>query len=96
MKVIAEKNANEIPIACEAEFITEHYWGYTKLERHKTSEYEVFHPRWKTYPVKEFSCNFDFALLYGNEFEFLNHLRPFSVMLAEGSEIKVMGGSMIE
>lgn len=96
MRVVADKNAVEIPAACEAEFITEHYWGYTKLENHKTSAYEVFHPRWKTYPVKEFSCNFDFALLYGNEFEFMNHLKPFSVMLAEGSEIKVMGGSTID
>lgn len=96
MKVVTEKNATEIPAACEAEFITEHCWGYTKQEKHKTSEYEVFHPRWKTYPVKEFSCNFDFALLYGNEFEFLNRMKPFSVMLAEGSEIKVMGGSTID
>ncbi len=95
MKVVADKTSIEIPVGCEAEFITEHYWGYTKLEDQKTSEYEVWHPRWKTYPVKEFSCNFDFALLYGKEFQFLNKLKPFSVMLAEGSEIKVMGGSTI-
>lgn len=96
MRAVAEKNPTEIPLACEAEFITEHYWGYTKKGKHETSEYEVWHPRWKTYPVKEFSCNFDFGLLYGKEFEFLNELKPFSVMLAEGSEIKVMQGNSID
>lgn len=96
MKVVADRNPEEIPVACEAEFITEHYWGYTKKENNETSEYEVWHPRWKTYPVKEFSCNFDFGLLYGEQFAFLNTLKPFSVMLAEGSEIKVMGGGIIQ
>jgi uncharacterized protein YqjF (DUF2071 family) len=96
IRVVAEKNATEIPLACEAEFITEHYWGYTKKANHETSEYEVWHPRWKTYPVKEFSCNFDFGLLYGLEFEFMNHIKPFSVMLAEGSEVRVMQGNEIK
>ena len=32
--------------APEEEFITEHYWGYTKRGT-RTSEYEVEHPRWK-------------------------------------------------
>jgi uncharacterized protein YqjF (DUF2071 family) len=91
MKVIAKNTTEEIPVACEAEFITEHYWGYTKVSETETSEYEVWHPRWKTYPVKSYECNFDFGKLYGSDFEFMNALKPFSVMLAEGSEIKVMG-----
>jgi hypothetical protein len=93
MKVVADKTAQEIPVACEAEFITEHYWGYTFLDENKTSEYEVWHPRWRVYPIKSYSCNFNFENVYGNEFAFLDKLKPFSVMLAEGSEIKVMGGS---
>jgi uncharacterized protein YqjF (DUF2071 family) len=96
MRVVADKTAEEMPAGSEAEFITEHYWGYTKHDEVKTSEYEVWHPRWKTYSVKEFSLNFDFGLLYGKEFEFLNKLKPASVMLAEGSEIKVMSGSTLE
>jgi len=46
--------------------------------------------------VKEFSCNFDFKALYGEEFAFMNALKPFSVMLAEGSEVKLMDGVPIE
>jgi uncharacterized protein len=30
----------------EEEFITEHFWGYTKRSNTKTSEYGVEHPRW--------------------------------------------------
>ena len=32
------------------EFITEHYFGYTKNGK-KTFEYEVTHPKWKNYEV---------------------------------------------
>lgn len=95
MKVIADTASEEIPVSCEAEFITEHYWGYTKLSDTETSEYEVWHPRWKVHPVKSYSCDFDFGKVYGSDFAFINDLKPFSVMLAEGSEIKVMEGGKL-
>lgn len=95
MKVIADLASEEIPVSCEAEFITEHYWGYTKLSDTETSEYEVWHPRWKVHPVKSYSCDFDFGKVYGSDFAFINDLKPFSVMLAEGSEIKVMEGGKL-
>jgi uncharacterized protein len=31
------------------EFITEHYWGYAKVNALKTNEYEVTHPKWNAY-----------------------------------------------
>jgi uncharacterized protein len=73
----------------EEEFITEHYYGYTKVSDKITSQYEVKHPCWQVYPVKDFSIKVDFAKVYGNEFDFLNKAKPESVMLAEGSEISV-------
>ncbi|MEM7086170.1 MAG: DUF2071 domain-containing protein [Bacteroidota bacterium] len=80
-----------VPIAeeSEAEFITEHYWGYAKVSVTKTNEYEVTHPRWFQYPVLEYQTQFDFNKNYGPEFAFLNNSKPTSVMLAEGSEITV-------
>ena len=87
--VKAENNLVEIPEGSEAEFITEHYWGYSKISQNKTFEYEVTHPRWKMYPVKEFQIEVDFKLNYGSDFELLNHLQPVSVLLAEGSKITV-------
>lgn len=70
-------------------FITEHYYGYSSPNKNKTNEYEVEHPSWTCYPIEQFYLNFDFALVYGEEFSFLNKLRPHSVLLAEGSEIIV-------
>lgn len=79
----------------EAEFITEHYWGYTRINENKTSEYGVEHPRWKLYNVQDYHINVDFQKVYGQVFSFLNSVKPNSVMLAEGSEIVVRGGKII-
>ncbi len=89
ISVLAENNLQEILPNSETEFITEHYWGYTKVNESKTFEYEVTHPKWQTYNVKEYEINVDFGLVYGDDFAFLNNLKPNSVMLAEGSEITV-------
>ncbi len=71
------------------EFITEHYYGYTKASEIKTIEYGVEHPPWSCYPVKYYFLNFDFEAIYGEEFAFLNKRKPAGVLLAEGSEILV-------
>ncbi len=89
ISVLAENKLQEILPNSETEFITEHYWGYTKVNESKTFEYEVTHPKWQTYNVKEYDINVDFGLVYGADFAFLNNLKPNSMMLAEGSEITV-------
>lgn len=95
MKIDASSLPQDITTGSEAEFITEHYWGYTQRGLSKTGEYEVQHPRWQTYEVTGYTINVDFELLYGPEFSFLNSLTPRSVLLAEGSAIKVLSGSAI-
>ncbi len=79
----------------EEEFITEHYWGYTKTDANKTSEYGVEHPRWKVYKTLDQKIDVNFAQNYGEQFEFLNSSTPKSVFLAEGSEIFVKKGKRI-
>lgn len=79
----------------EEEFITEHYWGYTKINDTKTSEYRVEHPRWNIYKVMNYKIDVDFKEVYGNEFSFLQTEKPSSVFLAEGSEIQVNDGRII-
>ncbi|WP_231459470.1 YqjF family protein [Pedobacter sp. Leaf132] len=90
--VSASSKAEPIAIGSEEEFITEHYWGYTKLGVNKTSEYGVEHPRWEVYPIKDYKIDVDFGVNYGPDFAFLNNANPDSVMLAEGSEIRVLKG----
>lgn len=94
-ETIAEFAPSEIAPGSEAEFITEHYWGYTKVNPRKTFEYQVTHPRWEQYKVKSHRIEVDFGKVYGEKFAFINQLEPVSVMLAEGSEITVEGKSRI-
>lgn len=90
--VTATSKAEDILAGSEEEFITEHYWGYTKIGVNKTSEYGVEHPRWQAYPIKDYKINVDFGINYGDDFAFLNNATPDSVILAEGSEIRVLKG----
>jgi uncharacterized protein YqjF (DUF2071 family) len=95
-KVCAALTAIEIEKNSETEFITEHYWGYAKVNNNVSNEYEVTHPRWKEYKVESSEIKVDFGMVYGVDFEFLNHLVPTSIMLAEGSEITVEGKKTIK
>jgi len=95
LKVTADSVPTNIAAGSEAEFITEHYWGYTKLDSIRASEYGVEHPQWEIYPVKQYSIDVNFSGLYGKEFDFLKFQKPVSVFLAEGSEILVRKGSFL-
>ena len=95
LKVIADKNSNLVKMDSEEEFITEHYWGYTKISDEKTSEYGVEHLKWEVYPTKDYLVDVDFGDIYGQELKFLVSEKPKSIFLAEGSEIKVKAGRHI-
>ena len=71
-----------------AEFITEHYWGYSK-GRNKTTEYRVDHPQWECAEIEDFQIDVDFAATYGSDFAFLNNAEPVNVLFAKGSEVTV-------
>lgn len=90
--VTAQNVATPIVHNSVEEFITEHYWGYTRLSDLQTSEYGVEHPKWDVYPVLDYRIDADFERIYGHPFRFLSGATPASVLLAEGSEIIVRGG----
>ena len=92
IRVGADRAGHSLVSGSEEEFITEHYWGYTRLGIGKTSQYEVTHPRWEVYAVRSHRIDVDFGALYGPQFSFLEHQAPHSVMLAEGSAIAVKVG----
>ena len=95
LKVITETELTKIQDGSEEEFITEHYFGYTKFNDKKTSEYGVEHPKWDIYKVKEYFIDIDFEEIYGEDFKFLQDMKPTSVFLAEGSQIKVNSKRMV-
>ena len=73
----------------EAEFITEHYWGFTKVEGKATSAYQVEHPKWNIHPVEEHQLHCNVKELYGEQFASFMEEPPSSIFMADGSEILV-------
>ncbi|HEV8592222.1 MAG TPA: DUF2071 domain-containing protein [Pyrinomonadaceae bacterium] len=77
------------------EFIIEHYWGYTKRSKNRTDEYKVEHPKWELYKTRHPKVCVNFSVCYGSEFAFLRRQKPYSVLLAKGSEVSVYKGEKI-
>lgn len=77
------------------EFIIEHYWGYTKRGGTRVDEYKVEHPKWELFSVKNEVIDVDFGATYGDQFAFLANEKPYSVLLAKGSEVAVYQGAKI-
>jgi len=92
MQVEADPVGQKLTAGSEEEFITEHFWGYTRKSDSKTGEYEVAHPAWEIHPVRDFELKMDIAQVYGYQFVPSLSQTPKSVFLARGSEIKVFQG----
>jgi uncharacterized protein len=73
----------------EEEFITEHYWGYTRQRDGYTVEYRVAHPRWRVWPVEDVQLAGDMAAVYGAELARVLESAPSSAFLADGSGVAV-------
>ncbi|MEO5996399.1 MAG: DUF2071 domain-containing protein [Chitinophagaceae bacterium] len=84
----AKENEQMLP-GSVAEFIFEHYYGYTKINNLLSQEYRVNHPRWQVNKVIDYSIDCDFQSMYGIDFSFLNNNQPDSVIMAEGSPITI-------
>lgn len=85
-----EKPAQAMVTGSEEEFIAEHYWGYSRYNGTTTFEYNVQHPPWKIFQVKDYLIDCDFGAMYGDGFSDLPNTKPNSVFVAEGSEIAVL------
>ncbi|HVG26646.1 MAG TPA: DUF2071 domain-containing protein [Acidobacteriaceae bacterium] len=77
------------------EFITEHYWGYTRRPDGSTAEYGVEHPRWQLFPILQHRIACDFASLYGPDFASLTGRPPVHLLLAEGSPVRIRWGEVL-
>ncbi len=90
IEATVEKHALPMIAGSDEEFIAEHYWGYSKYNATTTYEYNVQHPAWNSYPLKDYLVDCDFRALYGNDFSELNKRQPDSIFVAEGSAISIM------
>ncbi len=96
LKMTATSELQSIPAGSHAEFITEHYWGYTCVKGGDgCSEYRVEHPRWKIWNAETFELNADVASLYGESFAETLTKPPRSAFIADGSPITIQRRSIV-
>src|SRR5438270_8988048 len=95
LKMSAGGESHSISADSHAEFITEHYWGYTCL-RAGCGEYRVEHQRWKIWNATDFEFNADVATLYGKQFAETLNQQPRSAFIADGSPITIQQRAIIE
>ncbi|MEZ4455304.1 MAG: DUF2071 domain-containing protein [Gemmatimonadales bacterium] len=79
----------------DAEFITEHYWGYTRQRDGGTIEYEVRHPPWDVADLVGARVEGDLARVYGPEWAELLVEPPRTAFYAVGSSVAVYPGERI-
>ena len=83
IRVEAAGSADYAAEGTPGNFITEHYWGYSRRY-----EYHVQHPPWKLRAASRARFEGDPAF-YGSEFERVLAAEPDSALLAEGSPVTV-------
>lgn len=82
--------APQLPEASsEAEFVTGHYWGYTRQRDGGTTEYEVRHAPWRVWETAEPTLAVEAPSLFGAELDSVVGQQPRSAHIADGSSIAV-------
>ncbi|MGI9174091.1 MAG: YqjF family protein [Rhodothermales bacterium] len=89
MHVEGAKPATTPGLSSDAHYFKEHQWGFGTTRTGKIIRYEVAHPTWRTYNVQSYRLDLDWAHVYGPGWAFLQDEEPFSVVLAEGSDVRV-------
>jgi uncharacterized protein len=95
LRVITRGQPQDLLAGSEAEFITEHYWGYSRQPDGSTMEYKVEHPRWRVQDAVTSELDCDVGTLYGAPFKDAICGRPCSAFLAEGSSVTVYCGERL-
>jgi uncharacterized protein YqjF (DUF2071 family) len=74
------------------QFITEHYWGYSRQPDGGTMEYQVTHDPWKVWTTTQAQFGGNTSDLYGGELSRLMTKAPSSAFIADGSTVQVFRG----
>jgi len=87
--------ARRLETGSEAEFITEHYWGYTRQRDQSTLEYRVELPPWALWPAADPVFDGPGQGLHGGGLGELLSGPPRSAFVAVGSDVAVQVGARI-
>jgi uncharacterized protein YqjF (DUF2071 family) len=96
-RIVATTSGEARPLeaSSEEEFITEHYWGYTRQRDGGTVEYRVAHPRWYVWTATAARIDGNVRSVYGAAFADVLAGPPLSAFVADGSPITVFAPARI-
>jgi uncharacterized protein len=77
------------------QFVSEHYWGYSRQRDAGTMEYQVAHPRWRVWGCESGAFHGGGAGIYGPAFGEVLTRKPDQAFIAEGSGVSVYAGRRI-
>ena len=89
LSAIGAKPARRPSADSREHWFKEHSWGFGASRRGKLICYEVNHPAWDVYDMRDFAADLDWAALYGPEWGEMQGQSPASVVFAVGSEVTV-------
>jgi uncharacterized protein len=78
------------------QFISEHYWGYTRRRDATSLEYHVSHDPWRIWRATNVTFEGDGAGIYGAELGRVLARTPDSAFIADGSAVLVYAARRIE
>src|SRR5258707_14103959 len=79
----------------DAEFITEHHWGYTAFPDGSAREYRVEHPKWRIWDNAAHGFEGKMEQTYGATWVETLGRPPSSAFLGDGSQVTVGFGRKI-
>ena len=89
-RIRVEPTGDSMPLGpgSEEEFITQHFWGYTRQRDGSTVEYEVRHPPWRVWQLRAGDVEDD-STVFDAPFAGVLGRPPHSAFLADGSPVSV-------
>ena len=95
LRAAVEGAPRELVAGSKEEFITEHYWGYTRQRDGGTVEYRVDHPSWRVWRATTASLEGNLASVFGDAFAGVLAGPPDSAFVADGSAVTVYSPARI-
>jgi uncharacterized protein len=77
------------------QFVSEHYWGYSRQRDGGTMEYQVMHPQWRVWHSLKAQFEGHGEAMYGEAFGQVLARRPDSAFIADGSKVSVFAGTRV-
>jgi hypothetical protein len=88
-EIQSDKKSMKVDSNSSEFFFSKQYWGTSQIDHKSCTVYEIEHPDWEVYNVRNWNVSFDFNMLFGSEFKHLTDSQPDSVHLFKGSEVIV-------